>query len=572
MAVASIKGGLILDNKAGAIVAGADFGSDSVRVIIVEGATGRTVSEASCAYPRWAKRMYCNDEISQFRQHPLDYIEAFTAAFQSALQDAGEHAGQRLLSIGIDTTGSTPCPVDEAGIPLALRPEFADNSNAMFHLWKDHTAIAEAEEINTIFSTADTVDYTQYQGIYSSEWFWAKILHTIRKDQQVKQAAFTWMEHCDWFASLLAGGTDPLAMYRSSCAAGHKALWHSAFGGLPSEECLRQLDPYLVLIKERYGAGPQHADAAIGTISKEWAAQLGVNEQVILSGSSFDAHAGAVGAGIRPRTLVKVAGTSTVDMMIEQPERLAGKDMKHICGLAEHSIIPGYVGIEAGQAAFGDIFAWYKSLLMWPVEQMLQQTDLLSEDQKRRLREQCSEQLLYNLEAAAKEIPLTAVNPPVALDWFNGRRYPVLNEAVKGTIAGLHLGSTAPAIYQSLLMSAIFGAKRIFDSFIEHGLQIDRIVVIGGIAKKSPYIMQMMSDVLGRPIMISKQDQVCAKGAAIYAAVAGGLFTSIEEAQQMYCEPYEADYEPDPEKQQDYAKKYRQYWRLAQSIEEFHSV
>lgn len=561
-----------MENKASMIVAGVDFGSDSVRVVMAEGATGRTVSQASCAYPRWSQRLYCNDEISQFRQHPLDYIEAFTAAFTAALRDAGEHAGGRLRAIGIDTTGSTPCPVDGAGVPLALKPEFAHNPNAMFHLWKDHTAIAEAEEINAVFSSATSVDYTQYQGTYSSEWFWAKILRTIRQDEEVKKAAYTWIEHCDWFAGLLTGQTDPLALYRSSCAAGHKALWHSAFDGLPADECLQQLDPYLVLIKKRYGAGPKHADTAIGTISKAWAVQLGVNEQVVISGSSFDAHAGAVGAGIKPHTLVKVVGTSTVDMMIERSERLQNKEMKHVCGMAEHSIVPGYVGIEAGQAAFGDIFAWFKSLLMWPVEQMLRQTEVLSEDQKKLLQQQWSEQLLYRLEAAAKEIPLLAANQIVALDWFNGRRYPVLNENVKGTIAGLNLGSTAPAIYQALIMSAIFGAKRIFDSFIEHGLRIDRIIVIGGIANKSPYIMQMMSDVLGRPIMISKEDQVCAKGAAIYAAVAAGLFASIEEAQQIYCEPYEADFNPNPDKQQDYAVKYEQYLKLAQNIEDFHRL
>lgn len=560
-----------MENRSSMIVAGVDFGSDSVRVIMVEGATGRTISEAACDYPRWSKRLYCNDEISQFRQHPLDYIEAFTAAFKSALHDAGEHAGRHLRSIGMDTTGSTPCPVDEAGVPLALKAEFADNPNAMFHLWKDHTAIDEAEEINDVFSTACSVDYTQYQGTYSSEWFWAKILHTIRKDEKVKQASFTWMEHCDWFANLLAGHSDPLTMYRSSCAAGHKALWHSAFNGLPAEECLQQLDPYLVLVKQRYGTGPGHADSAVGTISKEWAARLGINEQVIIAGSSFDAHAGAVGADIQPHTLVKVVGTSTVDMMIEEPERLEGKDLKQICGMAEHSIIPGYVGIEAGQAAFGDIFAWFKSVLMWPVEQMLQQTEVLSDNQKKQLQDQCSQQLLYQLEAAAKEIPLQSANPLTAIDWFNGRRYPVLNESVKGTIAGLNLGSTAPSIYQALILSVLFGAKRIFDSFIENGLRIDRIIVIGGIAKKSPYIMQMMSDVLDRPIMISKQDQVCAKGAAIYAAVAAGLFANIEEAQQSYCEPYEADYYPDLNKQQDYTLKYKQYIRLAQSIEDFHS-
>ncbi|GIP17661.1 ribulokinase [Paenibacillus montaniterrae] len=556
--------------KESTIVAGVDFGSDSVRVIMVEGATGTTLAEAACHYPRWSTKQFCNEAISQFRQHPLDYIEAFTKAFKTALNNAGEQAGQRLRSIGIDTTGSTPCPIDENGVPLALKSEFSSNPNAMFHLWKDHTAVAEAEEINTVFSTAAEIDYTRYQGTYSSEWFWAKILHTIRSDEQVKQAAYSWLEHCDWFVNLLLGQSDPQAMYRSSCAAGHKALWHSHFQGLPADEVLLQLDPYLLLVKQRYGAGPSHADTAAGTICKAWAAQLGVNEQVVISGSSFDAHAGAVGAGIQPRTLVKVVGTSTVDMMIEQPERLVGKEMKQICGIAEHSIVPGYVGIEAGQAAFGDIFAWFKSVLMWPLSSTLQHMDSLNEQQKQQLQEQAEQQLLVQLEAAAKQLPLDA-SQVTALDWFNGRRYPVLNENVKGVIAGLNLGSTAPAIYQSLIAAAVFGAKRIFDSFLEHGLSIDRIIIIGGIAKKSPYIMQMMSDVLGRPIMISKEDQVCAKGAAIYGAVACGLFPSIEEAQRVYCEPYETDYDPDFSKQQLYESKYKQYLELAQHIEAFHS-
>ncbi len=544
------------------LVAGADFGSDSVRVIVIDASIGRRAAEAVSPYPRWKKGLYCDAAKKQFRQHPLDYIESFTECMKAAMEQLGPDRKKDLRAIAIDTTGSTPCPVNEKGTPLAMLEEFRENPNAMFHLWKDHTAVEEAREINEVFSSG-AIDYTRYQGIYSSEWYWAKMLHTIRTDEGVKKAAWSWVEHSDWLPSLLTGRTEPDGMYRGACAAGHKALYNSHFGGLPHPECLEKLDPYLALIAKRYQSKPQAAGTPLGAITKEWSDVLGIPEDTLVGGGSFDAHAGAVGAGVRPRTMVKAVGTSAVDMLIEEEANLEGKDLRAYCGQAEDSIVPGYIGIEAGQAAFGDVFAWFSSLLMWPVSELLQESTLIPGDLKAALAEEMGRTIIGSIERRAELEDTDAI----ALDWFNGRRYPHLNERVKAGIAGLHLGTTAPQLYRALAMAAVFGSKRIFDSYISNGIKIDRLILVGGIARKSPFIMQMMADVLQRPIMVCREEQVCALGAAIYAAVAAGLFKNVPHAQEALCEPYHANYVPDNKKIEEYEKKYLKYLEYGNFIE-----
>ncbi|WP_343210131.1 ribulokinase [Anaerolentibacter hominis] len=538
-------------------VAGTDFGSDSVRVVIVDAQNGETISEGVCNYPRWAKKLYCEPEKSQFRQHPLDYIEAFTKAFQEALSNAGEEGRENLRAIGFDATGSTPCPVDEHGTPLALLDEFKDNPNAMFHLWKDHTATAEAEEINRVLS-GGPVDYTKFQGVYQSEWFWAKVLHTTRLDTAVREKAYTWVEHCDWMPALLCGGTDPDTMYHCTCAAGHKVLWHSEFGGMPARDVLVSMDPYLGNVYDRYTEeGPKTADTLVGTISKEWAKRLGVNDDVLIGGSSLDAHAGGVGAGVGLHTLVKVVGTSAVDMTVENADKFQGKNLKTVLGLAENSIIPGYIGVEAGQAAFGDVYAWLRETLLWPVKYVLKDEEL---EQKLR------DSLLYEMEKAIRDDDLN--EDLVAIDWLNGRRYPVLNERTKGAVAGITMGTSVPDLYRSLILSTLFGAKRMFDGYVDGGVEVERIILVGGIAKKSSYIMQLMADLLDRPIMVAKETQMCAKGAAIYAAVAAGYYPDIPAAQKVFCEEYQANYFPNPDNAKRYEKLYEKYLRLGGFIDQ----
>jgi len=526
--------------------------------------TGERLAKAVSYYPRWQKKLYCDAGKSQFRQHPLDYIESFTHCIKSVMEQIGPDRKNDLRSIAIDATGSTPCPVDRNGTPLALLEEFKENPNAMFYLWKDHTAVEEAKEVNDVFSTAE-IDYTMYQGIYSSEWYWAKILHGIRTDKDVRQAAWSWVEHCDWFPAMLIGKTDPLNMYRGSCAAGHKALWNSHFGGLPSQDTLAKLDPYLALVASRYQSKPKPAGTCLGTITKEWSEKLGVPEDTIIGGGSFDAHAGAVGAGVSPGTMVKVVGTSTVDMLIEEAGKLEGKDLRAYCGLAEDSIVPGYIGIEAGQAAFGDVYAWFSSLLLWPIHEMLPECSIIDENFKKKLAEDFSNRIIREIEQ--KAMSLTDDTDIVALDWFNGRRYPHLNENVKAAISGLNLGSTAPQIYRALVEATVFGSRRVFDSFIDNGINIERLIIVGGIAKKSPFVMQMMADVLQRPVMVCKEEQVCTLGAAIYAAVAAGLYPDVPTGQKALCEPYNANYFPNKERLAKYNEKYGKYLSLGNYVE-----
>ena len=547
-------------------VIGIDFGSDSVRAVVVDVRNGETIGSDFCEYARWMKKLYCDPSRNMFRQHPLDYLEAFEKSVKGALADAGEDAGSCVRGISVDTTGSTPCPVDRNGTPLALLPEFAENPDAMFYLWKDHTAIKEAKEINKVFSNFGGEDYLRFQGTYASEWWWAKILHGARADERVKEAAYSWVEHCDWIPALLTGNTDPNTMYRCSCAAGHKALWHSDFGGLPSQECLYEVDPYLARVAEHYGKGPRVSTARVGTLTQEWAERLGLSEDVIVGGSSLDAHAGAVGAGVRPNVLVKVIGTSTVDMLVQKRENLRGRDLHDSCGQAEDSILPGYVGMEASQAAFGDLCSWYRSLLMWPVRSILEEADFLRGDQKEELLRMAKDRMLDRLTEEAEK---TAGDPGLTvIDWFNGRRYPMINETVKGGVYGLTLGTDAPELFRSILEAAVFGSRRIFDSFVSRGVEIDEIITVGGIPKKSPLVMQMLADVMKRPIKVSNLTQACAQGAAMYAAVAAGFYGDLEEAQRHMNVGFQKIYMPDERNFEKYDRLYRQYLKLGRHFEE----
>ena len=542
-------------------VIGVDFGSDSARAVVVDTEDGHKIGEGICDYPRWMKNQYCNPSKGMFRQHPQDYIEALERSVGAALKAAGPKAGERIRAISVDTTGSTPCPVDENGTPLALLPECSDNPNAMFYLWKDHTAIAEAIEINDALRSFEGEDYTRFQGTYSSEWYWAKILHGVRNDETVKRKAYSWVEHCDWIPALLSGRTKPETMYRCSCAAGHKALWHSDFDGLPSAICLGSVDPYLATMVKRYTKEPQTSVHPVGKITKEWAKRLGLNENVVIGGSSLDAHAGAVGAGIKPGTLVKVVGTSTVDMLVNTREDLRGSDLKDCCGQAENSILPGYVGVETGQAAFGDIFAWFKRLLEWPLAELAADENSGISDE---LYKKVEDRILVMLQKKAEELPEEPF--PIALDWFNGRRYPNTDDFQRSAISGLSLGMDAPYLYRSLVFGAVCGLYRLIEGFEKQEIDIEKMIAVGGISKKSPYVMQMLSDLSGREIHILDSDQTCAQGAAMYAAVGAGIYETLEVAAEHMAAKCIKIYKPDSEKKDWSKKHYQEYLKLADAV------
>lgn len=536
-------------------VIGVDFGSDSVRAVVVDTASGEIAGSGTAFYPRWKKGLYQHPEQNIFRQHPLDYLEALESCVKESLANLDEGQIQRIVGIGIDTTGSTPVPVNQEGVPLALLPEFAECENAMFHLWKDHSAAEEAEELHKAF-TSGSVDYSRYQGKYCSEWFWAKILHTVRQDKRIREAAYTWYEHCDWMTGVLCKKTRPEEIYHSACGAGHKALWHSSWAGLPSAEVLELADPYLALVQKRYGNHPRPATVKAGELSEEWAKRLGLRERIAVSGSSFDAHAGAVGAGIREKVMVCTLGTSAVDMLVVKDKDLQGKDIRRFGGQAEDSILPGYTGIETGQAAFGDIFAWFKKILMWPV---VQSRGCLAEEEYLAFCSRMEDQMLFELQEQAQKLPDDPF--PISLDWFNGRRYPDTGDSKKAMIANLTLGMEAPFIYRALVFGAICGLKRIVDGFEEARIEIQKIVAVGGISKKSDYIMQMMADVLRKKIAILDADQTCALGAAIYGAMAGGIYQDVETALEHMSAKCVKEYLP--EDTDKYHRHYEEYLRLA---------
>lgn len=539
---------------------GLDFGTDSVRALVVNAGTGEAISSAVHYYTRWQQKQYCDPSTSRFRQHPLDYTEGMEESIRQAVSALSPDLRARIAGISVDTTGSTPGPVNRQGMPLALLPEFAENPNAMFVLWKDHTAQQEADEINALAHAWKT-DYTKYSGgLYSPEWFWAKLLHILRTDEAVREQAFTWAEHCDWIPALLTGNNDPLTWKRSRCAAGHKAMWHETFSGLPGEDFLQTLDPLLTGLRDRLYSETFTADQCAGIISPEWAERLGLPADVKIGVGSLDAHAGAAGACIGPYTLVKVTGTSTCDMVIVPRETHKDQLVKGICGQVDGSIVPGMLGMEAGQSAFGDVYQWFSQLLSFPLKSLA--AGYLSSQQV----EAIEKNILQALNEKAAALPVTDTDP-VALDWINGRRTPDADLSLKGAITGLHLGTGAVEIFKTLVEATAFGAKAIVQRFEEQGIPIRKVAALGGISKKSPFVMQVLSNVLDRPIAVVRSEQACALGAAMYAATACGIYKDLGTAQQEMGSGFEIEYLPQKDKAAVYEQLFRRYLALGQFVE-----
>jgi L-ribulokinase len=546
---------------------GVDYGSDSVRSIIVDATNGKEIASSVFYYPRWKAGKYCVPSQNQFRQHPLDYVEGIEATITQALAKSPADVAKNVVAITFDTTGSTPVAVDKNGTPLALLPEFAENPNAMFVLWKDHTATKEADEINQLAHTWGGEDYTKYEGgIYSSEWFWAKVLHVLRVDDKVRAAAYSWVEHCDWMPALLTGNTEPLTMKRGRCSAGHKAMWHEDWNGLPPEEFLVKLDPLLKGLRDRLFSETYTIDEKVGNLTAEWAKRLGLSQDVVVGVSAFDCHLGAIGADIKPYFLSKVMGTSTCDILIAPLDEIKGKLVKGICGQVDGSVVPGMMGLEAGQSAFGDVYAWFKNVLMWPAENILANTSIVDADTKAKLIEEISNNIIVNLEKQAVNIPI-GESGIVAIDWMNGRRTPDANQLLKGAITGLNLGSDAPRVYRALVEATAFGSKKIVDRFIREGVEIKGVIALGGVAKKSKFVMQTVADILNMPILVARSEQACALGSAMAAAKVAGLYPTVLDAQKAMSGGIETMYNPIPENAKAYQAIYDAYSSLGDYIE-----
>ncbi len=537
-------------------VFGVDYGTDSVRSVLVNTQTGEEVASSIFHYPRWKAGLYCDPVSHQFRQHPLDYIEGLEYTILACLQKAGAAIAQQVKAISIDTTGSTPVAVNEKGIPLSLLPEFAQDPDAMFILWKDHTATKEAAAINKHAARFET-DYLKYVGgIYSSEWFWAKLLHTLKTNEKIRSHIHSFVEHCDWIPFLLTGGKELGELKRGICSAGHKALWAQEFGGLPPDDFFATLDPLLAGFTQKLFTRTYTASETAGCLSKEWSERLGLSTDIVIGIGAFDCHMGAVGGQIEPYYLSKVMGTSTCDMLVAPPEEVKDILVKGICGQVDGSIIPGMIGMEAGQSAFGDAYAWLRNFLAWPLQ--------FVEDEA--TRQSIVDKIIPALSAAAAKLPLLE-NDELAVDWLNGRRTPDANQLLTGGFSQISLATDAPRVFKALVEATCFGAKAIADRFINEGIAIKGLIGLGGVAQKSPYIMQVMADVMDMPIRIHKSEQTCAAGAAMFAATAAGIYAKVEDAMAAMGQGFSRTYYPNQQNTLHYKKRFDQYKNFGSFIE-----
>ncbi|MEW6998394.1 ribulokinase [Colwelliaceae bacterium BS250] len=544
---------------------GVDFGSDSVRALLVDANTGKEVATHVVNYPRWAKGLYCEAELDLFRQHPLDYLESTEQVFTELWRKAPEGANEHVVGLSFDTTGSTPIAVDENGQALALKPEFAENPNAMFVLWKDHTAIKEAAEF-TEAAQVSAENYLKYEGgIYSSEWYWSKALHVMRADSNVAKAAYMWIEHCDWLPAVLTDTTHPNKFKMGRCAAGHKMMWHASWGGYPPNSFFTDVDPILDGFSERLPTETFCSDEIVGALTNEWANKLGLPEGIPVGFGAFDCHMGAVAANVKPGVLTKIMGTSTCDITVGTYEEVTDNYIAGICGQVDGSVLPGFVGLEAGQSAFGDLYAWYKTLVNGACNEIIKKSSLLDDKTKEALLNEIDSQTLITLDNKAKQLQPGQAGV-TALDWVNGRRTPDADQSVCGAIEGLKMGSSTAEVYRALVEASAFGARAIIERFRRENISVNSVVAIGGISKKSEFIMQLCADVWGCPIDVLESEQTCALGAAIFAAKIGGVYDDIASAQEVMCSPVCKTYLPDSDASAIYDPLYKNYLSLGDYV------
>lgn len=515
---------------------GLDYGTSSVRGLLVDTADGREVAAAEFAYRHGTDGVLTDAADTLLaRQHPQDYLDGTVAVIRDVLGSAGKAPGfaaDQVVGLGVDTTGSSPLPVNAEGLPLALTPEFGDAPRAMVYLWKDHTSHAEAAEITALAAEMRPNYLLRCGGVYSAEWFWAKILHCRRADPEVFDAAYTWVEHADWMPAVLTG-TGPDRMKRGVCAAGHKGLFHSDWGGYPDREFLGRLDPELAMLRRTLPDEAFAVGQAAGLLSAEWAAKTGLPAGIPVSVGAIDAHLGAVGCGIAPGTLVKNIGTSTCDMMVA-PLDVPIPDIPGLCGIVPGSILPGFYGLEAGQSAVGDIFNWFAATIQ-PAG--MDQAALT--------------------EAATQSAP--GASGLMALDWHNGNRTVLVDHRLTGALLGMTLHTTPGEMYRAWIEATAFGARVIAERLEEYGQAVERIVACGGIPVKSPLAMQVYADVLGYPIAVSRSSQTAALGAAIAGAVAAGIYPSFREAMDAMTALQPQAFAPDPQSRAIYNRLYAQY-------------
>ena len=525
---------------------GIDYGTNSVRSIVVRCSNGAELGTSVFNYPSGELGILLDSSDHNLaRQHPGDYVAGVEASIVEALAEAKEadadFSADKVIGLGVDSTGSSPIPVDENNQALAVQEPWKGNLNAECWLWKDHTSVKEAATITELAREHRPQYVARCGNTYSSEWFWSKLWHCLNVDSYLFDAAYSWVELCDWVPAILGGVTDPKAVKRGVCAAGHKAFYAEDWGGLPDKEFLSMLDPKLAALKDRLYEKAHDASEIAGHLCDEWAAKLGLPAGIPIAMGEFDVHYGAIGAGVDEGTLVKVIGTSTCDCGVVRADKEIA-DVPGICGIVKGAILPGYFGVEAGQSAVGDIFAWY-------VERVLKGGG----ETHARLTEEASE-----LKPGESGL--------LALDWNNGNRTILVDPLLSGLLLGQTLHTSQAEIYRALIEATAFGARAILERLDEYGVPVNRVVCAGGIAEKNPMLMQIYADITGREMLISSSSQTCALGSAVGAAVVAGSekggYDDFQSAQAAMTSLKDESYKPNPEAQAVYNDLFGEYKKL----------
>ena len=522
---------------------GLDYGTNSVRCLIVNVANGAEIATAVWGYEHGTMGVVLSRDPNLARQHPADYLKGAEVTIKQALAAAKKTVKgfktSRVIGIGVDTTGSTPLPVDANGQPLAFQKKFAHHPAALAWLWKDHTGIAEAAEITALAKKMRPQYLAKCGGTYSSEWFFSKILKCLRAAPEVFNAAYSWIELSDFVPAALTDTLHPDKFIAGICAAGHKAMYNAAWGGYPDKQFLSKLDPKLGALRDRLPKRVLAVDSAVGPLTADWAKRTGLSAGIPVTVGAFDAHTGAIGAGVKPGTLVKIIGTSTCDISVRvNTAKLA--DIPGVCGIVDGSVVPGYFGIEAGQSAVGDMFNWLVNYIQPGGKNAGSHEELT----KGALKLQPGESGL------------------LALDWNNGNRTVLVDQQLTGLLVGQTLYTTPAEVYRALIEATAYGALTIINRYEEYGVKISEVVNCGGIAEKSPLVMQTYADITGRPMKISRSAQTCALGSAIAAAVVAGAHKDFATAQKKMTGLKPTVYKPNPKAHAVYQELYALYKQL----------
>lgn len=522
---------------------GLDYGSNSVRALLVDVRDGREIAASIWVYEHGEMGIVLSHDPNLARQHPADYLKGAETTIVDVLVQARRSVHDfnpaQVIGIGVDTTGSTPLPVDANGVPLAFDPKFADNLAALAWLWKDHTGYAEAAEITALAQKMRPQYLAKIGGTYSSEWFFSKILHCLRTEPEVFDAAYSWIELADFVPAALSGTLHPDTFVAGICAAGHKAMYCKEWGGYPDKEFLAAFDPKLAGLRDRLTPRVKAVDSAVGGLSQEWAQKTGLSAGIPVAVGAFDCHLGAIGAGVKPGVLVKIIGTSTCDITVKaNTDKLA--DVPGVCGVVDGSVLPGFFGLEAGQSAVGDIFNWFVSYVQPGGGKPLSHAELT--------------------ELGAKLKP--GESGLMALDWNNGNRTVLVDQRLTGLLVGQTLYTSPAEIYRALVEATAYGALTIINRFEEYGIKIDEVVNCGGIAEKNGFVMQIYADVTGRPMKISRSAQTPALGSAVAAAVVAGAHPDFAAAITAMTGLKSKVYMPDPKAHATYRELYEIYHSL----------